>query len=574
MKSKQEKKEYSEEQIFKILKKILIERKEPMLVMKLGHALQFETEDTGISIFLREKFGGLPFFLRKHADTFLVTGISPKFIVSLRAAQLQHPISVPLTEEMMLITRYKTIPCQHFVNNMQCPHQQCNFSHGGKEHRRNPLSPFFESYGPTLVEGDRDPLGRASTNCINQLEFFYHPENYRTEFCKTTAARTSCKERPVCCHAHNFNELRLKYSEVNSLAYLARYQKWGRLIVKLFTEERPQNFTTMILTEVYSFSEETFLHYAAKYGQSLILQVVNSNFKLDPTIWATRDIFGQTMLMKACAFPGTNENGQLSEEYIETIKFLIQANKDAALFKDYEGHDIFYFAKKQIRSISVRDSLCRLLKTTLEEAGMQPKIAEIDDSPDSELIGYSIENAQAPALPANSSETATTSAASSVNPSAFFKPPVSNPVKTVNQASNSSVNQIPEPQLEPAAPCERVSISLNPENFCCPITFELFKDPVRLLYSGSTYERSAIVKSLLKNPICPLTQKNIPIKAIRPNPGYKEDDIVLWGKQLQDEGVISPDPFLREICEEIRKAEAAQMEVAKQNTAILRAATI
>jgi hypothetical protein len=458
MESKQEKtEEHLEAEIFEILKKILIEKNKPMRVTRLAHAFCFRTEDDAdIGIFIK-KCGLLP-FLHKHADTFLVTGTPPNFMissnnmVSLRQAPLQHPISVPLTRKMLLITRHKTISCPHFVSNMQCPRQQCNFSHGDKEHRRNPFSPFFESYGPTLVEGD--PSGPASTNCINQFEFLYHPENYRTKFCPTFLTRTRCEEYPVCCHAHDTRQIRIKWPEnwtpLDFLAYLARYQQWDKLCAKL-AEKKAENFATMILRDIYFLSKETFLHYAAKYGQSHILQIVNSKFKLDPTIWATRDIFGQTMLMKACAFPGTNVNGQLSEEYIETIKFLIQANKDAALFKDYEGHDIFYFAKKQIRSISVRDSLCRLLKTTLEEAGMQPKIEEIDDSPDSELVGYSIKNAQAPVLAANSSETATTSPASSANPSAFFKPPVSNPVETVNQALNSPVNQIPEPQLEPAA---------------------------------------------------------------------------------------------------------------------------
>jgi U-box domain len=537
-----------------------------------------------------------------------------------------------LRKKMEILTSYKTIPCSHFASNLQCQFKECKFSHGDTERRRNPFSPFFESYGPHLVE--KDPARHASTKCINQTEFLYHPENYQTQFCRSFGTQTRCKEYS-CRYAHNSLEYTLA-DPGNSLGYLARYQQWGQLIAKLAKLlEEGGNFDTLVKTEVYKFSRETFLHYMAKYSQWPIFEHIKNEFRveLNPTILAIRDLFGQTMLMKACAFPGTNEHGQLSKDYIQIIRFLILANKEAALFKDKDGHDIFFFAQKQIRLTSVvRESLKQLLKATLVEAfGTLPKIAEIDDSPLPELDGYSLENIQAPALPANPSVISIISPAAPINPSvtaaispvspanssvtaaispvspanssvtspvslvspanppvfslrsyvSFFQSLVSNPVETLNQLSNSSLNQTAAPQSKPemlattattcqqsTAPQELVLVPLNQADYSCPITWELFQDPVLLQISGKSYERSAIVKALLNNPICPLTRYRVTIKAKRPNTGNEEDDIACWGIMLQVEGVIKPNYYLKEICEEIRKAVAAQKGVAKQNTTL------
>ena len=59
------------------------------------------------------------------------------------------------------------------------------------------------------------------------------------------------------------------------------------------------------------------------------------------------------------------------------------------------------------------------------------------------------------------------------------------------------------------------------EACCCPITFERMKDPVIGL-DGHSYERSAIVKALSRDPRCPTTRKAMQISDLRPNRALKE----------------------------------------------------
>lgn len=58
-----------------------------------------------------------------------------------------------------------------------------------------------------------------------------------------------------------------------------------------------------------------------------------------------------------------------------------------------------------------------------------------------------------------------------------------------------------------------------PEQFLCPITLEIMKDPV-ICSDGHTYEREAIIS--LKKPISPLTNQPINLKTIIPNRIIKE----------------------------------------------------
>lgn len=56
-----------------------------------------------------------------------------------------------------------------------------------------------------------------------------------------------------------------------------------------------------------------------------------------------------------------------------------------------------------------------------------------------------------------------------------------------------------------------------PEVFCCPITMELFNDPVILLENGHTYERSAIREWFTTHNTNPITNKTINNKAYKTN---------------------------------------------------------
>jgi U-box domain len=472
-----------------------------------------------------------------------------------QALLLQHPAPTPPSKEMMVITRHKTTRCQHFVSANQCPHELCTFSHGDSELRRNPFSPFVVSYGPNFVK--EDPAAKESTNSINVKEFLYHPENYRTSFCSSTTLGKPCKEYPVCCFAHNSHELRHKYSG-DSLAYFARYQQWDKLIDRLMAlKETGFDFSTKFDTlleqdHLYLLSKETWLHYVAKYGKWDILRIIDGQIvplqRIDPAVWAKRDVFGQTMLMKACAFPGTDKSGQLSEGYIQTIEFLMAANPGAALLKDYEGHDIFYFAQKQTRSRHLRESLENLLRTRLLAL-----IENIQPSP------------VPPVLP---------------SPLAFWSSAA--PVASPSQPLNSSRNQVPVPQSAQGAIPTRastnqqstatqqshplasarekqettVSILINKADYCCPITEELFEDPVLLLPTGQFYERFAIVDWLLENRTCPKTQAVITIEAARPRTGNWAKDIAQWSQILQAEKIIQPHSISKDIMNKIREADA------------------
>ena len=59
-----------------------------------------------------------------------------------------------------------------------------------------------------------------------------------------------------------------------------------------------------------------------------------------------------------------------------------------------------------------------------------------------------------------------------------------------------------------------------PEEFICPITLAIMKDPV-IMPDSQTYEREAIAKYLKQSPLSPLTRKHINIKDAIPNYALK-----------------------------------------------------
>ena len=64
----------------------------------------------------------------------------------------------------------------------------------------------------------------------------------------------------------------------------------------------------------------------------------------------------------------------------------------------------------------------------------------------------------------------------------------------------------------------RVSNSGPPEELCCPISEELFQDPVLLVETGQTYDRESIEQWFHKgHRTCPLTGKDLQSIQIVPN---------------------------------------------------------
>lgn len=61
-----------------------------------------------------------------------------------------------------------------------------------------------------------------------------------------------------------------------------------------------------------------------------------------------------------------------------------------------------------------------------------------------------------------------------------------------------------------------------PVKFCCPITFEIMRDPVMTKY-GHNFERSAIEQHLQTNKTCPLTRKPLDTDGVFSNLQLKED---------------------------------------------------
>merc|ERR1711879_495963 len=57
----------------------------------------------------------------------------------------------------------------------------------------------------------------------------------------------------------------------------------------------------------------------------------------------------------------------------------------------------------------------------------------------------------------------------------------------------------------------------EPDEFCCPISYEIFVDPVIVTVSGQTYERKAIEEYIRKDHQDPITLQKAEMKHIVPN---------------------------------------------------------
>mmetsp|Transcript_76057 Transcript_76057/g.114517 ORF Transcript_76057/g.114517 Transcript_76057/m.114517 type:complete len:181 (-) Transcript_76057:141-683(-) len=68
-----------------------------------------------------------------------------------------------------------------------------------------------------------------------------------------------------------------------------------------------------------------------------------------------------------------------------------------------------------------------------------------------------------------------------------------------------------------------------PEEFVCPITQQVFKDPVMDMH-GRTYERNAILSWLVANGTCPLTRRTMKASDLIPNV-MMQTRIRLWQRE-------------------------------------------
>jgi Ankyrin repeats (many copies) len=262
---------------------------------------------------------------------------------------------------MLFLTKYKTIKCQHFIKQLPCPTEHCDFAHGRAERRRDPLSPFFVSYDSTLCSTYKSGVsgtcahGKGCLHSSNMMEWLYHPENYRTRLCSIFGEH--CPQYPVCDRVHNRRELKKKVTMEDTslpLGFFARSQMWDKVIegiARLPDTEQP------LLKEAYPSSHETVLHYAAKYCRpDVILALLKKIPKLDMN---PRDIFGQTPLHKTVAYAGGRDEHC---DWQQTIDLLIEKKADP-LLKDYRGNDVFFFANKNTATIHLRSRLAdRFLK--------------------------------------------------------------------------------------------------------------------------------------------------------------------------------------------------------------------
>jgi Ankyrin repeats (many copies) len=368
--TKQGKDETYEAYIVRCVKKLLTAKKdEPQRIMEIGIYLQYETSDSAIR--MHDEFGGLLNLLRAHPDKFHINGVSPEFMISLKEGK--RSIFAPLSKKTQFLTKYKTTMCQHLItDNGKCPRKLCHDAHGAGEKRRNPLSAFFVSYMPTLCptykkEDEACAHGKGCLYSSNMMEWLYHPENYHTRLCSEFATSTRCSNFPVCDKAHKKQELRMKVTMEDPslpLAFFARNQMWEKVIEGI---ARLPDTAQPCSKEVYPFSNETVLHYAAKYCR---IDVISALLKKFPNLdMNPKDMFGQTPLHKTAAYAGgkTKAGGETEDSDWQQTIFLLIKNKADPFIRDAERKDAFYFAKKNTATMQLRYALAFRIKLMLEK---------------------------------------------------------------------------------------------------------------------------------------------------------------------------------------------------------------
>lgn len=84
--------------------------------------------------------------------------------------------------------------------------QKCIYYHTMQDKRRE-----SHLYNSKLCENIAEcPFKEKCSKCHNKIEFLYHPDNYKTIFCKSFYVKGKCKLKEFCPFAHNDNEVQLE----------------------------------------------------------------------------------------------------------------------------------------------------------------------------------------------------------------------------------------------------------------------------------------------------------------------------------------------------------------------------
>jgi len=108
------------------------------------------------------------------------------------------------------LRKYKTVMCQRLMQSAGCRYGPlCDFAHDENELRRNLQQVWY--YGVRCNRGDADgPCSDPSCQYAhNDMEFLYHPNNYKTSMCSQMNRASGCTGNQYCPYAHDQSELRV-----------------------------------------------------------------------------------------------------------------------------------------------------------------------------------------------------------------------------------------------------------------------------------------------------------------------------------------------------------------------------
>ena len=89
---------------------------------------------------------------------------------------------------------FKTESCKKCPpSNSPTPNYLCPYFHNASDKRRHPNN---ESYSGIYLEDSFD-----SKQCLNYVEYLYHPDNYKRVKCKS-----SCKKYMICPFYHDLKD--------------------------------------------------------------------------------------------------------------------------------------------------------------------------------------------------------------------------------------------------------------------------------------------------------------------------------------------------------------------------------